>query len=884
MVKRTPNKTLFAETFKQLTLKATASAMVSLHAKAMAVSCPAFITDTSLAGIVCDFDTGSSITVENGGLVGGINMASYSPVPASHITINAGGVVNNITGIGINISASSLSNGILNSGTISSTNAAIFISNASTVSSGISNTGMMSSTSGTGILITDTSTVTGGISNSGTITAESVFVGVTINNNSFIDGGITNTGSIEVDNGSGILMRSNSSINGGISNAGIISSIGNTGISVLNVATIQGNISNNGLISGGTKGIAIHNGSFVNGDIVNNGLINGGQNGISIFSATTINGSISNTGTINSAQDGLFISSSATVNGGISNSGIIQGSIHAITISSDSLVSAIDILGQSARIIGAVDASSTTVNVTSGSLFTSEGTYNVNAFNIGANALFNMANTITAFSVNNSGTLSITNTLQTLVGDYTQLADGLFQTRIAGANDYGQLSVSGAVDLSQSGNMYVLVDQNASIHQGDVLSNIISGTTLTGPSNGFNVDDNSYVWTFLPAFNATNNGINLTARINPDAYNVCRGSYCQGAATAILSQIAAGNPLFSLYTILPNASAFQEAVSQASPELSNENNQLVQLITRSVVDVLPMWDTLRGRSAGDAMLYQPGKVWLKPYGASMTQNEYRTVPGFNAHAYGAVIGKDIQLTNDWLFGGGLAAGGDTMHGKSVLNGQSMSSHAYQALLYAAKKLPHHVYFAGQGLVGYELNNSNRTIPLYASTATGSYTSWFTNLRAEAGWNTYALSPHFVFTPSVDASYLFIHQNAYQEWGSPMNLLVASNHYSSLVLGAYANGAYHLPNSHFEHDLTLRGYAGLAGDVINKSSQVNATFLAGGASFSTVGIPFNELVFRGGAGLTLTKPSSPLLIELNYDLQVGNNAHSGIGSATLKYKT
>lgn len=877
------NKTFFHKNIKRFTLKATASAIMTLNAEtAIADSCPAYIADTSLAAVVCDFDvsTGSSITIANGGEVGGISMTSYTPTQSS---INAEGIINNTTGIGINIMNSSLSNGISNSGTISTSGSGIVISNTSTINGGISNSGAMSSTTGTGILINSASTVSGGISNSGSIEVGGVFVGITITSDSIIEGDITNSGLIEVNQGNGILLRGNSTINGGISNNGTIRSITNNGIEVLNTSNIQGNISNHGVISVGNEGLSIHNASTVSGSISNNGTISGGQNGISIFSATTISGSISNNGTISGGQNGISISSSAIVNGGISNSGIIQGDTNAINITPGSTVSNIDILGQNARIIGNVEASGTNVNITDGARLTSEGNYNVNAFNISSNALFNMANTITAAAVNNSGTLAITDTLQTIAGDYTQQTGGLFQTSVSSASEYGQLSVTGAVDLSQSGNIYVQVGQNNLLHNGDILSNVVSGDTLTAPTNGFNVSDNSYIWSFIPTLNNANNGLHLTATINPDAYNACQGTFCQGAATAILGQVAAGNPIFSPYTQLPTANALRDAASQATPELTNENIQVVQLITRSVLDIAPMWDSLRGKSSGDAMLYQPGKIWVKPYGASMTQNQRNTVPGFNATAYGAVIGKDIQLANDLLFGGGFAAGGDNMHGKSVLSGQSINSQAYQGMLYGAKKLPNHVYVAGQGLLGFGINDTNRSIPLYASTAKGSYNSWFTNIRAETG-RSIDVAPNFVFTPELDASYLFINQNGYKESGSPMDLLVSANQNSSLVLGAYANGAYHLTNVHKQHDLALTGYAGIAGDVINSQPQVTSTFVASGSTFSTFGVQFNGAVFRGGAGLTLTNPTSPFLVELNYDVQAGNNAYSGIGSATIKYKT
>jgi outer membrane autotransporter protein len=903
------SKTVLNNTIKRLALQTTASAILSLNAETLiADPCPAYIT-SNLSGLICDFGSGSSVTVDNGGTIGGINMVGYSPASPGYIAINTGGAVSNSSGIGITIQSSSLSNGLSNSGTISNTGGSgIVISNTSTIGGGISNSGLIStgsvgiainssiinnnifnsgtinSTNGSAIKISSTSTINGSISNSGTIRTDNVFVGIVIDNSSTITGEIINSGLIEATgNGDGILIRSGSVINGGVTNSGLINSVGNSAIAILNTSNVQGNISNSGTISASNQALSIHNASTVGGSIFNSGSINSANQGISIFSATTISGSISNSGTIFGEQRGISIASTATISGGISNSGTIQGDIFAINIANNSTVSTIDILGQNARIIGAVEAANTQVNITSDAIFTSEGTYNVDHFNINSNARFNMAGTVTANIFNNAGTLAVTN-LQTIAGEYTQQIGGLFQTGISSVSDYGQLAVTGAVDLSQNGTIYASVSPNVSLRSGDVFSNVISGNTLTLPSDGFQVSNNSYIWTFTPQLNNANNGLNLIAAINSDAYQVCQGTYCQGAATVILDQIAGGNSLFGSYATLTSDTAFREAASQATPELTNGNIQVTQLIARAVRDSVPMWGTLHGGSSGDAMLYQPGKVWIKPYGASMSQNERNTVDGFHATAYGVVLGKDTQLANNWLFGGAFAAGENSMYGKSVLSGQSINSNAYQGMIYATKKLPNHVYFGGYGSIGYEDNNTQRAIPLYASTARGSYSSWFTNLQAEAGWNSYAFGPNFVFTPMVDASYLYVNQGGYQEHGSLMDLLVASNHNSSLILGGYGNGAYHLATLQDQRDLSLSGYAGVAGDVINNQPQTRSSFVAGGASFTTYGVQFNGLVFRGGAGLTLTNLTKPLSIELNYDLQAGNNAYSGVGSATIKYRS
>lgn len=920
---------------KHFTLKATVSAILAFNAKTVMATnnCPLFIEGTQLENQLCLFDVFSTVTVKDGGIAGGIIMAGQFPTPPSSITIDPGGTINNVSGTGIAISSSVLSDGLKNNGTISMgiDSVAVDISGSSTISGGIINSGtittiensnginiigsntitgdisntgtihtgahglnignsvingailnngsIISDNFGTGIII-NSSILSGGLFNSGIISGSNVDSGITISINSTLGGDIINKGSIKAVGGDAIIIRVSSQVNGGISNSGLIESIDVDGIEIVNQALIQSNISNQGEILAGREGISLIQGSTIEGDIFNDGSISAAHNGINLADSF-FTGNIYNTGTINGGENGIGILSTSVQR--ISNSGTIQGGINAISITGSPSVANIDIVGQRARIIGRVDAPDTTVNITNNTLFTSEGSYNVRFFNIFSNAIFNMANAINATTVTNFGTLAIADPLQTIVGDYTQLTGALFETEIGSATDYGQLAVIGAVDLSQSGDIYAKIKSNATLHNGEILSNIMTGDTLTPPTNGFSVTDNSFIWNFIPSLNNNNTGVNLTVTANPNAYNVCRDIYCQGAAAAIIGQVTSGNPFFSAYGVLPSAQAFRDAASQATPELINENIQVIQLITRSVLDMVPMWGTLQGQSSGDAMLYQPGKIWLKPYGASMNQNKRSTVEGFNASAYGVVMGKDFQwLPHDWLVGGGFAAGGDNMHGKLVLHSQSIHSNAYQGILYGTKRFPNHVYFSGQGLLGYEINHTLRVIPLYASTAKGSYNSWFTNIRAEAGWSTYKLSPNFVFTPEVDASYLFINQSSYKEYGSPMALMVASNNNSSLVIGAYGNGAYHFPTIN-QQDLTLTGYAGIAGNAFNSQPQVLSTFVASGTSFSTFGVQFNGPVFRGGAGVKLSSPTKPLIIELNYDLQVGNNAYSGAGAATIKYK-
>ena len=855
--------------------------------------------------------TGSTVSggITNNGTISAGTTAGIGLISA---TVN-GGMANNgsISGsqVGISIDHSVLNGGLSNTGSITGTGGGgvgIALYTSSSLAGGISNAGTITGDSVSGQSIaTYTSSITGGISNSGQLNA---FTGVRIDAGSSISGDISNSGMIK-SNYAGVAVFHTSTITGNISNAGEI--LGETnaasefGIAIQTHSVVDGSISNSGSMNVTDAGIGLYNSSHAAGNIGNNGVINSagagiilttnataangisnsgtinGTVGIGVYNGATVTGDISNSGTIHGGT-GIGVSS-ATISGSISNSGTIQGGTNAVFISANSAVNGFDIIGQHARLIGNVVATGTAVNITSGALFTSEGTFNVDTFNIAAGAVFNMANEITAAGgVHNAGTLSIASgTLQTIAGNYTQGATGAYQMGAASASNYGQLHVTSQASLAASGAINVQLQPNSLFHKGDVLKNVISGSTFVAPTNGYTVTDNSFIYQFMASTNTTN-GVDLSIAMNPSAYLACRGSYCAGASSAILGQLANGNATFAPYAAVPTASAFATVASQATPELTNENLQITQLVARTVIDVLPMWSTLRGISAGDAMLTQPGKIWFKPYGGSATQNQRNTVDGYTASVYGLIVGGDVGLPQDWMLGGAVAAGGENLNGKAVLSPQSIHSAQYQAMIYTSKLLPHHTYFAAQALGGYGDNNTKRYVPLYTSSAKGNYHSWFADVSAQLGWS-HALNNCLVITPAVTASYLYINQGSYNEYGSPMDLNVRSNNNSSFVVGADANIAYRAGTFGNQQDLTITGHAGVDYDVLHNQPSTISTFAAGGPSFSTYGIQYSGAAFRGGIGLALANPTKPLSFNLNGDVQAGNNGYNTVYTATIQYK-
>lgn len=302
------NKYLSKPNIKHLTLKATASAIFVLNTEAVIAyqTCPPQIVGNTLAGMICEFTANLSVSVLSGGTVGGIQMANYPPpVTPLFIAVDAGGIVSNsnANGIAIGITNSSLSKGISNSGTITSTGSsttagtatALKISGGSIVSSGIINSGTISTpttvTPNSIALRVISSSVSGGINNKGVISSNQG-TGVRIEKTSTISGGILNTGTINAgNNGPGIVIYTHSLIEGGITNAGLIFAAGNGDGVLIADSNISGNIMNSGTIqSVSSSGIHI-GGSTITGNISNSGFISGNGDSTSasiMLSATTI--------------------------------------------------------------------------------------------------------------------------------------------------------------------------------------------------------------------------------------------------------------------------------------------------------------------------------------------------------------------------------------------------------------------------------------------------------------------------------------------------------------------------------------------------------------------------------------------------------------------
>lgn len=882
-------------------------------ASTLADSCSTYITGNELSGIICDFDSGNSVTVESAGELGGIHQESYSPVSSF---ISNSGTITSEDIIGIHLSDSRLTNGLANSGTISTiAETAIFIenqsevdggfSNSGTISSeygavliyeayinnGISNSGTISSGSNSAILL-NFSSAYGGIDNSGIITS-SAYMALQIDDESIVLGDITNSGSITStsDNNPAMLIRSNSLVSGNLTNSGTIQATGDgDGLLMHNEATLSGNIANSGLMQGyrgividystltgnlnnsGTitgdslHGIHILNDSVVSGSLTNSGTISGAQNGISLTNAGTISGAITNLalGNISAGQYGILIDEEADVNGGIVNYGRISGDVAAINISADSNVANIDIY-EGSVIVGSVYAPNTTLNVIDGGEI--EGAVQVNIFNIAQDATFNMGHTITAQNVNNSGELRIGTTTQTIAGDYTQQSGGVISVEAQNTTTYGQLAVTGAVDLSISGAIDVNIADDTNFKIGDRLSNVISGDSLTVPTSGFEVTDNSRLLNFSASLNNSNNGVHLTAVDDSDTSilqsTAATGNKASAGAAAMIDEIsqnATGDwvNVAGAFNKMSSDGEIASAVNQTTPTLQGATNvAIIESMSTSMRIIQARQDSNSGLSSGEDFKTNRN-LWVKPFGSWGSQGNKDGVVGYDSKSYGVIAGVDKDVSENTNLGVGFSYASSTLKSNDTNNRVSVDS--FLGIGYGDYRLDDKTKINAQFALGYNHSESTRRINFGGlnRSASGSYHGW--NLQAGAGVShVIKISEATTIAPEIRMDYFMVGNRAYEESGAgALNLHVGSQRQDQLI------PAFDLKANHnFMRGFSFALNAGVGYDLLHDENAVTASFTDNGGFFITRGLEVSPWILRSGAGL-MWKQSDDLDFTARYD--------------------
>ncbi|WP_192982101.1 autotransporter domain-containing protein [Pseudomonas sp. EggHat1] len=685
---------------------------------------------------------------------------------------------------------------------------------------------------------------------------------------------IRNTGGTYYLDGSGIYLQASGSSISNLAGATIEGSfVGITLDGLMQTVTLD-SLNNAGTITGGTGILAT--GDVGISTIVNSGTINGiGTDGvgIGIDTGTTID-SVSNSGTINGTLAGIQVYDSAI--GAIDNSGTISGTQYAISDLSFSGISAINITGNTARLVGDVDAGNSLFTLKSGAVFSSENAIAVDRFVIengatlkmgaGLSTSSTMDDGIFAFSgFSNAGTLSLAaGVTGTIYGDYNQASSGALKIGVADDNSYGKLVVDGTATLLSNAKIMVDVSNPSYSFTASTLNDVLSANNLISDGT-FAVSDNSLLFNFGAVKDGNTVDLTLakaeTAGVLDSVINT--GNNPAQEAAQVLDNVLAEDPtgeLASNFIGLTSEQEVSNAVTSTMPTVAGSATSATSSTLAGINRVIQAHqDSNRGLSSGDAL--SNGNLWIKTFGSWAEQNERSGISGYDANTKGLAIGADTAVSETTRLGLAFAYAQTDLDSDSRVAPQSAQIDTFQLIGYGSYALSADTELNFQLDAGQNRNESKRHMPFADATAHADYNGYNVHAGIGIGHNMH-LSEQLTFVPSARADYTWIGTDSYHEKGAgALDLDVDSNDTEELLFSIDGKLNYALSEA-----TLLSANLGAGYDVIDENGTITSTYAgAPGAAFRTQGLDLEPWLARAGLGLIHTL-SGGTEVSLRYDAE------------------
>lgn len=685
---------------------------------------------------------------------------------------------------------------------------------------------------------------------------------------------IRNTSGTYYLDGSGIYLQASGSSISNLAGATIEGSfVGITLDGLMQTVTLD-SLDNAGTITGGIGILAT--GDVDIDTIVNSGTISGigiDGVGIGIDTGTTID-SVSNSGTINGTLVGIQVYDSAI--GSIDNSGTISGTQYAISDLSFSGISAINITGNTAHLVGDVDAGNSLFTLRSGAVFSSENAIAVDRFVIENSATLKMGaglstsgtmdDGIVAFTgFSNAGTLSLAaGVTGTIYGDYDQASSGALKIGVADDNAYGKLVVDGTATLLSNAKIMVDVSNPGYAFTASTLNDVLSANNLISDGT-FAVSDNSLLFNFGAVKDGNTVDLTLAKAESAGVLDsvINTGNNPAQEAAQVLDNALAVDPtgeLASNFIGLTSEQEVSNAVTSTLPTVAGSASNATSSTLAGLNRVIQAHqDSNRGLSSGDAL--SNGDLWIKTFGSWAEQNERSGISGYDANTKGLAIGADAAVSETTRLGLAFAYAQTDLDSDSRVAPQSAQIDTFQLIGYGSYALSSDTELNFQLDAGQNRNESKRHMPFADATAHADYNGYNVHAGIGIGHNMH-LSEQLTFVPSARADYTWIGTDSYHEKGAgALDLDVDSNDTEELLLSIDGKLNYALSEA-----TLLSANLGAGYDVIDEDGTITSTYAgAPGAAFRTQGLDLEPWLARAGLGLTHTL-SGGTEVSLRYDAE------------------
>lgn len=489
--------------------------------------------------------------------------------------------------------------------------------------------------------------------------------------------------------------------------------------------------------------------------------------------------------------------------------------------------------------------------------------------------LANAGSIVTPLSHNNTvgGVLNVG-------GQYVQSGDGVIEFGALSDTVYSTMTVTGTAEFAPGSKKIALrIPAINQLSAGSYLDNVIStntgwngslvaGEKLAVVSNAF-VTYEAFEDGLLANQNGHINGgnhIDIGILSKKTIGNVlCSNPNLCGIANT-LDQLAAGStgsgPLDPLLDKILNAATASEAdqiVSQLTPLLTTGTNAMIGSAMHNLNrTVLSRLDVNRGMNSGDEF-FGDDNFWMKPIASVIEQNNRDGVAGYDAKAFGMMVGADKVVSDDLRLGSVFAYSRANVESKSSAK-QHATLDDFLLALYGSYYINQETEINFQADVGLNKVNGVRHIPAMGVVARSHYSNNSYHVGAGVG-HRMDLNENTNFTASFRADYSRLTDSAYTERDAgAYGLRVKSANVEELIF--LTDGKF---IHEFSDNMELTANLGVGYDVLAQKTAVTAGFIGEGQDFVVRGMSPTPWLTRGGLGLT-TKTEAGLEISARYDFE------------------
>ncbi|OIP44834.1 MAG: hypothetical protein AUK28_09375 [Desulfobacterales bacterium CG2_30_60_27] len=473
-------------------------------------------------------------------------------------------------------------------------------------------------------------------------------------------------------------------------------------------------------------------------------------------------------------------------------------------------------------------------------------------------------------NMSNSGTLYIPNGVQGHVGgNYDQTEAGVLKIDAVSNSDYGQLlEIVGTGTFAAGTGINVNVKEANTLAINQSLNDVIGTGTLSAST--FTVTDNSRLFDFTAIIDGNTVDLDVKRGLLVRQSVVNTGNETGLGAAQVFDDLIAGGAIGNadmdaVITALGQLETDQEianAVQQTLPLLTGDMKQASLDALRSSAHVVQdRLSAKRGLSSGDICKIER-RVWLKPFGSWANQSDRKGVSGFDGDTYGLILGADTEMAAPSRLGLAVAYSHSDVDGKSAVARHDAEINSYQAMVYGSQRINDRTDIDFQANIGTNKNDGERHIDFLSPNriATADYDSTSAHVGVGLG-RTCTIDAKNTFIPSVRADYSWIKDESYTETGADaLNLNVDGDTTDELILGIDGQFNHALNNS-----ILLTAKLGMGYDTLAEESSITASFVGGGAAFTTNGLDPAPWLVRGGLGLVMFQANG-LEFTASYDFE------------------